>query len=53
MLEATTRIKKSPKGRTGVMFLPSVLVCDSNFPFTLPAEVRVKIEGNKLLIEKV
>jgi hypothetical protein len=41
------------RGRTGIIYVSSDLVIDSTFPFKEDESLRVKIEGNKLVIEKV
>jgi len=40
------------KGRTGVLYIPADLVKDSSFPFEPNEEVRIKISGDALVIEK-
>jgi antitoxin component of MazEF toxin-antitoxin module len=40
------------RGKTGLIYIPADIVKDSSFPFKPNEEVTVKIEGEKLVIEK-
>jgi hypothetical protein len=52
MIEATAKIEKSSKSSTGILYLPSHLMTDSAFPFPVPSRVKVRIEGDKLIVER-
>jgi RNase P/RNase MRP subunit p29 len=52
MKEKKSKIVPSHGGNTGIAIIPADIVKDSSFPFELPAQVIVKIDGNRLLIEK-
>ena len=53
MNKAEGKLRKSSKGNTGLLFLPSHLMLDSTFPFKdIPLMVKIRIEGNKLIIER-
>ena len=53
MREAIGKLTYGPKSRTGILYIPSDLMVDSAFPFQAPVSVKVKIEGNKLSIERI
>ncbi|MDX1813886.1 MAG: hypothetical protein R3319_03760 [Candidatus Bathyarchaeia archaeon] len=53
VLEADAKIMTNPRGKTGILYIPSDIMVDSAFPFAVPARVHIKIEGDKLVIEKV
>ena len=53
VLEAEGKLTSNPRGRTGILYIPSSIMIDSAFPFPVPSRVRVKIEDGKLVIEKV
>jgi hypothetical protein len=40
------------KGRTGVIYVPADLVIDSTFPLKKGNAVKIKIDGEKLIIER-
>jgi len=40
------------RGKTGLIYIPADIVKDSSFPFKPNEEVTIKIEGEKLVIEK-
>ncbi|MEM2897301.1 MAG: hypothetical protein QXG01_07025 [Candidatus Bathyarchaeia archaeon] len=42
----------SRAGSTGVIYIPADVVKDSSFPFQQNEEIVVKIEGEKLIIER-
>jgi hypothetical protein len=52
MREATGKLTYGPKSRTGILYIPSDLMVDSAFPFQVPAQLKVRIEGDKLIIQK-
>jgi len=43
---------RSDRSRTGVLYIPADVVKDSLFPFTANEEVVVRIEGEKLVVER-
>jgi hypothetical protein len=53
MNETTAKIEKSSKSHTGILYLPSNLMLDSAFPFSVPSRVKVRIEGNQLIVENL
>jgi len=52
VLEDKGTFKTSPKGKTGLIYVPADLVKDSSFPFQDGEVLRIKIEGKALLIKK-
>jgi len=52
VMEATGKFTLSPKGKTGVLYVPADLVKDSAFPLKAGEKVKIRIEGNKLIVEK-
>ena len=53
VLEADGKITFNPRGKTGILYIPSSLTIDSAFPLDIPSRVHIKIEGDKLIVEKV
>lgn len=53
MIKAIGKITPAPKGRTLILYIPSLLAVDSAFPFKAPESVVVRIDGEKLIIERV
>lgn len=53
MKEAIGKITPSPRSRTLILYIPSVLTVDSAFPFKPPESVVVRIDGERLIIERV
>jgi len=51
VLEGETKIYRS-NGRQSI-YVPAGLVNDSTFPFTLKDRLKIKIEGDKLIITKL
>ena len=52
MDRAEGKLRKSSKGNTGLLFLPSHLMLDSAFPFKkIPIIVKIRIKGKRLIIE--
>jgi len=43
---------RSDRSRTGVLYIPADIVKDSLFPFSPNEEVIVRIEGERLVIER-
>jgi len=52
VLEDTGTFKLSPKGKTGLIYVPADLVKDSSFPFQNGEVLRIKIEGKALVIKQ-
>jgi hypothetical protein len=53
VLEADGKITFNPRGKTGILYIPSALMIDSQFPLAVPSRVHIKIIGDKLVVEKV
>jgi hypothetical protein len=53
MREASGKINYAAKGHTGILTIPADIMVDSAFPFPVPSRVRVIIEGDRLIIEKI
>jgi len=53
MREAIGKLTYGPKSRTGILYIPSYLMVDSAFPFQVPVSVRVRVDGERLIVEKV
>jgi len=41
------------RGRTGIIYVPSDIVIDSTFPFKEDDALKIKIDGDRLIIKKV
>jgi hypothetical protein len=52
MKEAKGKLVRGPNSQTGVLYIPSNLMVDSAFPFKVPTELKVTIDGDKLIITK-
>jgi len=52
MLEKKSRIFRVKNQKTALLTIPADLVKDSAFPFKVPEEVIVRIDGNRLIVEK-
>jgi len=53
MLKGKARILvPNKRGKTGLIYIPADVVKDSSFPFKPNEEVIIKIDGEKLVIEK-
>ncbi len=52
MREAIGKLTYGPKSRTGILYIPSDLMVDSTFPFQIPSQLRIRIESEKIIIEK-
>jgi antitoxin component of MazEF toxin-antitoxin module len=48
----TGRFGAASRGRTGIIYVPADLVKDSTFPFTAGEAVTIRIEGDRLVIER-
>ena len=53
MREAVGKLTYGPRSRTGILYIPSDLMIDSTFPFQAPVNVKVRIEGERLIVERV
>ena len=53
MREMIGKLTKSDKSATGILYIPADLMVDSAFPFKPPESVKVRIDGERLIIEKV
>jgi hypothetical protein len=52
MKEDVGKFGKASKGDTGIIYVPAGVVKDSLFPFTFDDDVRIRIDGKRLVIEK-
>ncbi|MDR0797605.1 MAG: hypothetical protein LBE70_02640 [Nitrososphaerota archaeon] len=52
MRDAIGKLVDGPKSRTGILYIPSNLMIDSAFPFQAPTQVKITIEGDKLIVTK-
>jgi hypothetical protein len=53
MLRGKARILvPNKRGKTGLIYIPADVVKDSSFPFKPNEKVIIKIDGEKLIIEK-
>jgi antitoxin component of MazEF toxin-antitoxin module len=50
--QATGRFGAASRGRTGIIYVPADLVKDTTFPFTNGDSVTIRIEGDRLIVEK-
>jgi hypothetical protein len=53
MREAIGKLTHGPKSRTGILYIPSDLMVDSTFPFQAPVSLKIRIDGVRLIMEKV
>jgi hypothetical protein len=53
MREAVGKLTFGPRSRTGVLYIPSNLMVDSTFPFKAPVNLRIRIDGECLIVERV
>jgi hypothetical protein len=53
MREAKGKLTYGPKSRTGILYVPSDLMVDSAFPFQAPVNLKIRIDGERLVVEKV
>ena len=55
MLSGIARIivpSRTDRSKTGVIYIPADLVKDSSFPFQADEEVTIRIEGQRLIVER-
>jgi len=50
VLENTATFKISPKGKTGILYIPADIVKDSRFPLK-EGKIKIKISGETLIIQ--
>ena len=50
--EATGRFGSASRGKTGIIYVPADLVKDSTFPFSIGDSLHIRIDGERLIIEK-
>jgi len=43
---------KTTRGQTGVVYISSKVVTDSTFPFKLGERMKIRIDGNRVVLEK-
>jgi hypothetical protein len=53
MRKGTGKLDKASKSNSGILYLPSQVMLDSAFPFYVPSRVKVRIDGDKLIIESL
>jgi hypothetical protein len=53
MLEKRTKISPVGQSSGAVVYIPAKLAADSLFPFKIPSEINVEIDGTKLVISEV
>jgi len=53
MREGIGKLTIADKSRTGILYIPSDIMVDSALPFKPPEKVKVRIEKERLVIEKV
>lgn len=56
MLEGYAKIilpTRSDRSKTGILYIPADVVKDSSFPFDPDQEVLVRIDGKRLVVERV
>jgi len=51
--EGIGKIIKIGRGNTRYLTIPAIVVKDDNFPFDDDEAVRVRIEGERLIVEKI
>ena len=52
MREGIGKLTYGPKSRTGILYIPSDLMVDSAFPFKAPTNLKLRIDGERLIVEK-
>jgi len=50
--EGPGRFRLASRGKTGIIYVPSHLVTDSTFPLGNGEQVLVRIDGERLIVEK-
>jgi hypothetical protein len=50
--EGSGRFRLASRGKTGIIYVPSHLVTDSTFPFGDGEQVLIRIDGDRLVVEK-
>jgi len=52
MREGVGKLTVGDKSKTGILYIPADLMVDSAFPFKAPVRVKIRIENERLIIEK-
>jgi len=55
MLESSAKVilqTRNDRSKTGILYIPADVVKDSLFPFSPDEEVTVRIEGQRLVVER-
>ena len=50
--EAVGRFGAASRGKTGIIYVPADLVKDTTFPFTNGDSLLIRIDGERLIVEK-
>ena len=50
--EAVARFGAASRGKTGIIYVPADLVKDTTFPFTNWDSLLIRIDGERLIVEK-
>jgi antitoxin component of MazEF toxin-antitoxin module len=50
--EDTGRFGLASRGKTGIVYVPADLVKDTMFPFNSGDELAIRIDGERLIVEK-
>jgi hypothetical protein len=50
--QATGRLGAASRGKTGIIYVPADLVKDTTFPFANGDSLLIKIDGERLIVEK-
>jgi hypothetical protein len=50
--EDTGRFGAASRGKTGIIYVPADLVKDTTFPFVNGDPLLIKIDGDRLIVEK-
>ena len=52
MIEGVGKISFASRSKTAILYIPSDITKDSAFPFENGENVRIRIENQKLIVEK-
>jgi hypothetical protein len=50
--EATGRFGSASRGKTGIIYVPADLVKDTTFPLAIGDSLCIRIDGERLIIER-
>lgn len=50
--EDSGRFVSASRGKTGIIYVPADLVKDTSFPFSAGDSVSIRIDGERLIVEK-